>query len=122
MGDHCIFLQAAKRSCIIAASINSELLVLTRDCVEDVVEEFPKILPIFQDVRRNLEQGVVMGAGTTCPICQQAGHDATSCGAVADMRVSRISTDLGRRKSGLFALARASIAEATARATRLTAG
>ena len=60
------------RACTLIAAINSELLIVRKQALEDLMLEFPAVRPTFEGTRDLVAAGKLDVAGFSCRIC--GGH------------------------------------------------
>mmetsp|Transcript_142575 Transcript_142575/g.259221 ORF Transcript_142575/g.259221 Transcript_142575/m.259221 type:complete len:253 (-) Transcript_142575:18-776(-) len=68
-----------KRTKTVVSVTHSELLVVQKNSVLLLVNEFPKILTSYRRFKQKCENGDLMSVGVLCECCQQFGHAVGDC-------------------------------------------
>jgi len=76
VSDRCLFVDTLQLSSIIAV-ISTEALVIRKTILQDVLQDEPGVLDIFESFQKQLLKDG--GRSLKCPLCKEAGHCGNNC-------------------------------------------
>lgn len=78
IGDQCLFKDMTRMRTVVCLT-HTELLTLPKDMFDDIVAEFPLIMPWYSGLQAKVLSGDLVSAGIQCKGCQGFGHPYEDC-------------------------------------------
>merc|ERR1719265_811377 len=78
IGDQCLFKEMTRMRTVICLT-HAELLTLPSDAFDEIIAEFPLVMPWYSDLSVKVETGDLISAGIQCKNCKGFGHPIEEC-------------------------------------------
>lgn len=80
IGDMCLFVDMVRTKTVLSVT-HSELLLVQKSTIQNLLVEFPKVVPYYEEFQERVTRRDLVGAGICCSNCHAPGHAMNDCPA-----------------------------------------